>query len=279
MTDDHSRLAALRAELDDLDDQIHDLLLARGQLARRIAGSKGSGGIYRPQRQRDILARLLARHHGPLPPAFVARIWQEIFGTSLQVQDALRLAVFMPQPGAGYLELARDAFGFAVPTVAHRTPSRVIEAVHNGDASLGILPLPGRTDTAWWPSLMREAADTPRIIARLPLAGPWPGRADGVEGLVVAPAGACPEIPPTRLVGVETLDHCSRHWLRSLWPRRPGVEIVDAAPLGQDGEDVLMQMPAELATDEALNHVVRAGAPNVARVVALGGYAPPLSLS
>jgi len=45
----------------------------------------------------------------------------------------------------------------------------VVEAVCNGDATVGILPMPRPDDSEhWWRLLVSEAPDTPRIIARLP---------------------------------------------------------------------------------------------------------------
>ena len=54
-------------------------------------------------------------------------------------------------------------------------------------ATVGVLPIPGRDDTApWWPHLMSGDAAAPLVIARLPFAGPGNCRADALKALVIS---------------------------------------------------------------------------------------------
>ena len=58
-------LAALRAELDCLDDALQDLLIERGHAVVRIAELGGKGRVaLRPGREAAIIRRLLSRHSG-----------------------------------------------------------------------------------------------------------------------------------------------------------------------------------------------------------------------
>src|SRR4051812_2994668 len=77
-------LAALRGEIDRLDDQIHDLVMRRAEVVATLANSRVKGGAspLRPGREAMILRRLLARHAGALPGGAVVRLWREIFGAS-----------------------------------------------------------------------------------------------------------------------------------------------------------------------------------------------------
>ena len=78
-------LASLRAEIDSIDDAVHDLLMRRAALSARMAASrvKNDSFPYRPGREAGILRRLLARHHPPLPAGTMVRIWREIIAASL----------------------------------------------------------------------------------------------------------------------------------------------------------------------------------------------------
>src|ERR1700722_2014240 len=67
-------LAALRAELDAIDDTMHDLLMRRAGVIEAVAQS-GKRSALRPGREASIIRRLLARHQGSLPPQAVYRIW------------------------------------------------------------------------------------------------------------------------------------------------------------------------------------------------------------
>jgi chorismate mutase len=65
--DSESRgLTALRAELDGIDDALHDLLMRRAGVVERVARA-GKRGALRPGREAVIIRRLLGRHHGGLP--------------------------------------------------------------------------------------------------------------------------------------------------------------------------------------------------------------------
>ncbi|MEN9499161.1 MAG: hypothetical protein RIS83_980, partial [Pseudomonadota bacterium] len=60
-------LQALRAEIDALDDAMHDLLMRRAAVVARMAASRaktGGGSPLRPGREAAVLRRLLGRHQG-----------------------------------------------------------------------------------------------------------------------------------------------------------------------------------------------------------------------
>ncbi len=167
-------LAAFRAELDRIDDAMHDLLMRRFALVSGMAGSgaKGNGPALRPGREAQILRRLLARHSGPMPAAALVRLWREILAASTALQGPFSVAVFAPSPGSGHARLAREHFGAATPIRTLPTPARALAAIADGEASVAVLPAPEEGDTpeaAWWTRL-----DSPRIqvVARLPFFRP-----------------------------------------------------------------------------------------------------------
>ncbi|WP_198377049.1 chorismate mutase [Neoroseomonas rubea] len=181
-----AEIAALRAEIDRLDDAMHDLLMRRSEVVGRLAGSraKGSGPPLRPGREAAVLRRLLARHAGPLPRDRLVRIWREIFQASTAIQGAFSAAVYSPDAASAHAALAREHFGPATPMRIHPTPARALAAVSAGEASAAVLPVPSEegdgVEGAWWARL-----DVPRlqVVARLPFVA-RPGEA---EALVVAP--------------------------------------------------------------------------------------------
>ena len=56
-------LPALRAELDRIDNAMHDLLMQRAEVVEHVARS-GKPAAFRPGREASIIRRLLRRHHG-----------------------------------------------------------------------------------------------------------------------------------------------------------------------------------------------------------------------
>src|SRR3954451_19600253 len=91
-----SPLAALRGEIDRLDDQLHDLVMRRAEVVASLAASRVKGGAspLRPGREAMILRRLLRRHHGDLPPGALVQLWREILASSSAMQGGFSVAVY-----------------------------------------------------------------------------------------------------------------------------------------------------------------------------------------
>lgn len=177
-------LAALRAEIDRLDDALHDLLMQRAAVVARMAQSraKAPGTPLRPGREALILRRLLARHEGALPRAALVRLWREIFAGSTLMQGSFSVA--LQARGPEQERIARDHFGSLTPLKLHQSGAAALADVTAGRAGVAVLPLPQEAEpaeAAWWTRL-----DAPRlqVVARLPfLAGAEPAH----EMLAVAP--------------------------------------------------------------------------------------------
>lgn len=211
---EQSELAALRAEIDRLDNLLHDTLMQRAEVVARIGGLGVKGrSPLRPGREAAMLRRLLSRHDGPMPRSAVARVWREIVaGSSLQ-QGGFSIAVFNSEPGSGYVQVAKEQFGALTPLRVHRSPAHALGDVSAGGAAAAVLPLPEEEDGAgaWWTSLMHQS-DGPRmhIVARLPF---WDRRPDAVPmppAVVVAAVAPDPSGDDRSLIAFETDGDSSR---------------------------------------------------------------------
>jgi len=181
-------LNALRGEIDAIDEEIHDLLMRRTQVVERIGASKGDiESAHRPGREAQIIRRLVDRHAGAFPKQALARVWREILTAFVRLQGPFSVAVHEPEDSCGFGDLARSHYGSLTPVTAHQSARRVIDEVMRKKATVGVLPIPGRDDTApWWPHLMSGDAAAPLVIARLPFAGPGNCRADALGALVIS---------------------------------------------------------------------------------------------
>ncbi len=90
MTD--SRLRALRADIDALNERLLDLIQRRAEIVLEIAKTKHSHGIdgYDPRREDEMLQALTAATTGPFGPSEVREIFKSIFRASLEIQDRER---------------------------------------------------------------------------------------------------------------------------------------------------------------------------------------------
>jgi len=261
-------LAALRGEIDSLDDQLHDLLMRRAAVVASLAASGVKGGVspLRPGREARILRRLLARHAGGLPGGAVVRLWREIFASSSALQGGFSVAVYAQGPEQA--RLAREHFGAATPLRSHPTASRALAAVSEGEAQVAVLPLPEEgepADRIWWTSL-----DAPRlqIVARLPF---WSALGESLpEALAVTPGAADPSGADRTFLRIETLEDRGRSQM---------IGALTAA--GMPPRQLLMHRQGGVLRALAeVDGVLEAGDPRLAalpfdRALPLGFYAVP----
>jgi chorismate mutase-like protein len=132
MNENHSSLADLRREIDEIDDGLHRLLMQRAGVVMRIAEEKrrtaDSSPPMRPGREAEVLRRRCASHAGPLPPAVLARLWREIISAFTRLQGPAEVALFAPRKSATYWDLARSHFGGGTPINVHASAAVVIDA-------------------------------------------------------------------------------------------------------------------------------------------------------
>jgi chorismate mutase len=281
-TGEKNTLEKLRQQIDRLDDAIHNLLIERCGIVERIGAIKGDAKLtlISPAREAQILRRLLAQHHGPFPRVTLVRLWRELISGMISVQGAMSVAVYMPDRGTGFLELARDHYGSNTAMIPLRSAGQVVHAVAEGSANVGVLPMPDRDDAeGWWNSLMSDNPELPKIIGRLPFSGPGPGRGEGLEALAIA------RLMPTATgydrswLGLEAVPNVSRARLRSALGA-VGIEPIHLVAT-QRGEKVwlyLVEVAGHLlGEDKRLSRLIE-GSQTVVRAFVLGGYPVPLTV-
>ena len=151
-------LLGLRAEIDRLDDAIHDLLMARAEVVAQVSSQAGKGRVaLRPGREAGILRRLLRRHHGPLPRRAVVRVWRELLAATTSMQGPYAITACEAEAGNGYAQCAREHFGALTPLRVYRSPAQAIAEVGAGTATAAVLPLPAEEEAQpWWTSLLHR---------------------------------------------------------------------------------------------------------------------------
>ena len=187
-----------RSRINNLDDEILKLLNQRGTAALRIGELKRQQDLpyFIPEREAQVLERLVARNPGPLGPDAIRVIWREILSASLALEHPLPVAYLGParhlHPPGGHasLRLLR-----AAPAGAHHRrdlrrggaqPCRV-----RGGAGGELHRGRGQRDPRPPHRLRRDdhRRDDPRHLAAPDLAR---HRARGGEDGLLAPAGPRP---------------------------------------------------------------------------------------
>jgi len=285
MSDDSKTLDALRRDIDEIDDGIHDLLMRRAAVVEKVGAAKrGSAAAFvRPGREALVLRRILARHRGRFPAAAVVHIWREIFAALTALQGPFSVAVHQPEGGPDYRRLARAHFGATTPITSLAHAGHVVAAVSDGSASVGVLPLPVEGDTEpWWRYLISARPDRARIVARLPAVVESDPRHDRVDALVIARVDFEDTGSDNSYLDFQAQEQISRVRLQTALSDIGLSQLSYSA--WRDGEHPvgwhhLIELPGHLDGDDpAIRGLVAAFKPKIDRVDALGGYPAPLDL-
>ncbi len=137
-------LDALRADIDVVDEQLHALLNQRARLAQRAGISKHEDGhtvdFYRPEREAEVLRRVLERNPGPLRNEEVVRLFREIMSACLAQEEPLKVAFLGPE-GTFTQQAVLRHFGHSVRALALPTVDEVFQEVEAGNADFGVVAI------------------------------------------------------------------------------------------------------------------------------------------
>jgi chorismate mutase len=252
---DISSLAALRTEIDHIDETMHGLLMQRGEIIDRLIAVKQtqeSGSAFRPAREAEMMRRLVDRHRGILPLDTAEGIWRVIISTFTYVQAPFAVHADLTASDAAMRDSARFHFGFTVPFVPHMGASGVVAAVSESRGDLGLVGAVGGAG-AWWNALEFDSA--PKIIARLPFVD----RADHPAAL---PVFVISRVAPEAMVpDVEVWSVRVSGWgaeaARAISQFAGMIAVPDSA---FDGAALLVSVPRGLSFAKVADALVKAGA-------------------
>jgi chorismate mutase / prephenate dehydratase len=139
-------LRKIRDRIDVLDDRLVKLLSARARLAQRI-GKLKEGGVYRPEREAQVLRRILSANRGPLSDAALARLFAEIMAACRALEDSITVAYLGPE-GTFSQEAAVKHFGGLTAMRPCGSIDEVFRQVETGAAGYGVVPVENSTEGA-----------------------------------------------------------------------------------------------------------------------------------
>jgi chorismate mutase / prephenate dehydratase len=275
-------LEVLRRRIDEIDDRLQDLLIERMEIVSRVADHKQrSGGVapHQPGREAEILRRLVARNSGSLPAASLVRIWRELLAATTRMQGAFTVAVYVPQAGPGFWDIARDHYGSHTPMLTFGSAAQVIRAVSEGRATVGVLPMPQEEEAdPWWRHLLSSREAAPHVISRLPFGGRGNARPNSGDALAIGRGAQLPTGRDRTLIGTENAPNISRG---RLFSNLSGLDLrctFIALSEHAEGGSTLIELDGFVSADDPRLDRFRAQlGPAVYRLLPLGGYAVPLS--
>ncbi len=138
------RLQELRAKIDQLDLEILRLLNERAGHAHE-AGLVKNGAVYRPEREAQVLRRLIESNPGPLQTEHVLGIFREIMSACMALEKPLIIA-FLGPSGTFTEAAAHKHWGQAAHTQACSSIDEVFAEVESGRADFGTVPVENSTE-------------------------------------------------------------------------------------------------------------------------------------
>ncbi|NBD96389.1 MAG: prephenate dehydratase [Gammaproteobacteria bacterium] len=137
-------LSDIRGRIDDLDARIQALIAERAGLAQAVRAAKGEAATpaeyYRPDREAQVLRRVIERNGGPLSDSVMLRLFREIMSACLAQQEPLRVAYLGPE-GTFTQQAVFTQFGHSVSASAETGIDEVFRRVQGGEVDFGVVPV------------------------------------------------------------------------------------------------------------------------------------------
>jgi chorismate mutase/prephenate dehydratase len=137
-------LAEARASIDGIDFQIQQLIAERARWAQQVGKAKGplkaALEYYRPEREAQVLRRVVDRNDGPLSDELLVRLFREIMSACLAQQKPLKIGFLGPE-GTFSQQAAFKHFGHSAHGLPLASIEEVFEEVEAGDADFGVVPV------------------------------------------------------------------------------------------------------------------------------------------
>ena len=137
-------LLAVRAQIDGIDREIQSLIAERALFAHQVGKAKGKLAAaveyYRPEREAQVLRRVVDRNDGPLSDEVLVRLFREIMSACLAQQEPLKIGYLGPE-GTFSQQAVHKQFGHSAKGLPLASVEEVFDEVASGAADFGVVPV------------------------------------------------------------------------------------------------------------------------------------------
>src|SRR4249920_1261524 len=137
-------LSEARERIDGIDRQIQALIAERAGWAQRVGKAKGplkaAIDYYRPEREAQVLRKVLDRNAGPLSDEVLLRLFREIMSACLAQQEPLKIGFLGPE-GTFSQQAVFKHFGHSAHGLPLASIEEVFQEVEAGHADFGVVPV------------------------------------------------------------------------------------------------------------------------------------------
>jgi chorismate mutase/prephenate dehydratase len=137
-------LAKIRERINAVDEQLQTLINERARFAQQVGVAKGelasAVDYYRPEREAEILRKIVARNEGPLRDEEMLRLFREIMSACLAQQEPLKIGFLGPE-GTFTQAAVFKHFGHSVRALPFHTIDEIFQEVESGIADFAVVPI------------------------------------------------------------------------------------------------------------------------------------------
>lgn len=144
-------LDELRSRINAIDGNVLSLISERARLAQQVAEAKLAEDpdtvFYRPEREAQVMRRIMTLNEGPLSDEEMARLFREIMSSCLALEQPVCVAYLGPN-GTYSQQAMLKHFGGAVEGVPVASIPDVFRQVESGLVAYGVVPIENSTEGA-----------------------------------------------------------------------------------------------------------------------------------
>lgn len=165
-------LAGLRERIDGIDRSIQALIAERAQFAGQVGQAKGelasAVDYYRPEREAQVLRRVVDRNDGPLSDDVLVRVFREIMSACLAQQEPLKIGFLGPE-GTHSQQAVYKHFGHSIHGLPLASIEEVFQEVESAAADFGVVPVENSTQGTIQATLDMFLTSSARICGEVEL--------------------------------------------------------------------------------------------------------------
>ena len=154
-----------RSRINNLDNQILALLNQRAEAALKIGDLKRKRDVpvYVPEREAEVVRRVVEANPGPLNTEMIRAVWREVLSACRAVEAPVTIAFLAPM-GTFTHQAALQRFGESAVYRPARSMPEIFDDVERGHADYGVVPVENSTEGAVNVTLDR-LVDSDAVIA------------------------------------------------------------------------------------------------------------------
>lgn len=144
-----NELDKIRKEIDSIDKELQALMNKRAEYAISVGNIKKQASenpvFYRPEREAQVLRKIMERNPGPMKDKDVAEIFRAIMSAGLNLQLPIHVAYLGPD-GTFSHSAAVKHFGYAMSANPQTSIDKIFKEVEAGNCEYGVIPIENSTE-------------------------------------------------------------------------------------------------------------------------------------